>query len=142
MLVGLYPPSLHRSGLGPAISDLLSTAAGAGVQTNVTIAPGLKLTPETEALLFRAAREAVQNAVKHAGATGIDVAVASDGHAAVLTIRDDGHGFDSATALREPAEGHIGLRLIDDLAAEAGGRMEVTSAAGSGTMVRVEVPAE
>ena len=55
----------------------------------------------------------------------------------VLEVRDDGAGFD---AHQPPQQGHLGLRGLSDLVREAGGRLDVTSAPGEGTQVRLEVP--
>jgi signal transduction histidine kinase len=52
-------------------------------------------------------------------------------------VADDGRGFDPDAV----PEGHFGLRLLADLARDAGGRLDVSSAPGAGTVVRMEVPA-
>lgn len=56
----------------------------------------------------------------------------------MLEIVDDGRGFDPAVA---PTEGHFGLRTLRSLVRESGGTLEVESAPGEGTTVRMEVPA-
>ena len=56
-------------------------------------------------------------------------------------MQDDGRGFDAATRARRRDEGHLGLALVEDLAAHLGGRAEVRSAPGEGTVVELEVPA-
>jgi two-component system, NarL family, sensor kinase len=53
-----------------------------------------------------------------------------------LVVEDDGRGFDPATA---GGEGHFGLRVLEGLAQDAGGELEIDSAPGSGTRVTVEV---
>jgi two-component system NarL family sensor kinase len=55
-------------------------------------------------------------------------------------VTDDGRGFDPSTASDRAAEGHLGLRGLDGLVSDAGGRMVVRSAPGSGTTLEVEVP--
>jgi signal transduction histidine kinase len=100
--------------------------------------PGdLELPPEVEALFFRSAQEAVRNVLAHAEAARVDVRVRARGGRAVLEVEDDGRGFDVAV---HAEEGHLGLRLLDDLARDAGGRLEVHSEPGRGTCVRVEAP--
>ena len=56
-------------------------------------------------------------------------------------VRDDGRGFDAATRVRRREDGHLGLALVEDLAAHLGGRADVRSAPGEGTEVELEVPA-
>jgi signal transduction histidine kinase len=55
-------------------------------------------------------------------------------------VQDDGQGFDAAVSDRAMADGHVGLRLLSDLVAEAGGELLVRSGSG-GTTVRLEVAA-
>jgi two-component system, NarL family, sensor kinase len=140
MLVELYPATLHRSGLQAAVEDLLSRLSVEGLDTSCDIPADLQLPEPVEALLFRAAREALQNVRKHAGATSVEVAVAVTGDAAVLTVVDDGRGFEAASALSPDDPGHLGLRLVADLAREAGGHLRVDSIPGRGTRVCMEVP--
>jgi two-component system, NarL family, sensor kinase len=144
MLVELYPASLHRSGLAAAVSDVLSPLRAAGVDTEVDIPADLHMPDQMEALLFRTAREALQNVRKHADATRVEVHVRSDGSRVWLTVKDDGRGFvpapDDGSNGDDGREGGLGLRLVADLAEDAGGHLNIDSTPGRGTMVRVEVP--
>jgi signal transduction histidine kinase len=63
----------------------------------------------------------------------------NDGHAQ-LTIRDDGRGFVPDVLADRRAHGHRGLALLEDLAADAGGRLTVDSAPGRGTRLELDVP--
>jgi signal transduction histidine kinase len=89
------------------------------------------------------AQEALRNVVVHADATAVELRVGrhagADGDVLTLAVTDDGRGFDPAAA---PADDrpHLGLQLLDDLAGDVGGRIEVTSASGAGTTVTMEVP--
>ena len=59
----------------------------------------------------------------------------------VLVVTDDGRGFDSATLLAREAEGHVGLKALRGLVADAGGTVQPRrDARGRGTTVAVEVP--
>ncbi|HEX8122198.1 MAG TPA: sensor histidine kinase [Solirubrobacteraceae bacterium] len=140
MLVELYPATLHRSGLQAAVEDLLSRLSAEGIETGCDIPADLALPEPIEALFFRAARESLQNVRKHAGATSVDVTVEERDGSVVLSVVDDGRGFEAASALTPEDPGHLGLRLVADLAREAGGVMRVDSIPGRGTRVCLEVP--
>jgi signal transduction histidine kinase len=98
----------------------------------------LALSQQVETQLFAIGREALANVVRHAGATVAHVRVEARRAQVVVEIRDNGHGFD-------PDDGHpdhFGLESMRSRAAEIGGRLTIASAPGSGTVVRVRVPAE
>jgi nitrate/nitrite-specific signal transduction histidine kinase len=60
--------------------------------------------------------------------------------ATVLEISDDGTGFDPAPVLLNPQDGHFGLRILTDVAANAGARLLLATAPGAGCSWRLEVP--
>jgi signal transduction histidine kinase len=66
-------------------------------------------------------------------------AAVADGRAS-LTVEDDGRGVDPATRERRREEGHLGLVLIEDLAAHLKGQARLRSSPGQGTVLEVEVP--
>lgn len=136
LLVDLYPPDLHRAGLEAALADLLAPLGKRGVDAPLELPVPLRLSPGIEALFYRSAQEALRNVLAHAEARRVDVSVVQENGTATLAIADDGRGFDPA----ERPEGHFGLQLLDDLARDSGGRLDVESAPGGGTRVRVEVP--
>jgi two-component system, NarL family, sensor kinase len=137
LLVEIYPPELQRQGLEHAIRDLLAPCARKGLETNLDVGGAGDLQPQVEALFFRSTQEALRNVLKHSGAKRVDVSVTRDNGLAVLTIRDDGKGFDPTVR----PEGHFGLRVLRDLAKEEGGDVHIESGPKIGTVVRVEVPA-
>src|SRR5262249_4421477 len=97
----------------------------------------VQVSEATERLLFRAAQEALRNAARHSGASAIRATVnALPAGGARLQVADDGAGFDTAAV----PDGHFGLRLLADLAHDAGGRLDVASAPGRGTTVTLELP--
>lgn len=141
LLVEIYPPDLAEEGLASAIAGLLSTAARRGIATRLDDG-GLRreLPPTAAALLYRATHEAVRNVVSHSQAQRLDVRLAADASLACVEIADDGVGFDPAVAADRAAAGHLGLRGLTGLVTDAGGRIQIDSAEGRGTSVRVEVP--
>jgi two-component system, NarL family, sensor kinase len=141
LLVEIYPASLHQAGLEAALRDVLAPLARQGLETSVSVDRGLGLSESAEAQVFRAAQEALRNVLVHARARRVDVRVARSGEVARLVVSDDGCGFSADDLSERREEGHLGLRLLGDLAAEAGGRLDVDSAPGRGTRVTMEIPA-
>jgi signal transduction histidine kinase len=140
LLVEIYPPSLDGAGLGAALQDLVATAQETGVDVRLDVSGSEDLADETAALIWRTAQECVRNALRHGSPEHLVVTVRVDGGSpmATLTVADDGAGFDTDAVLRPDS---FGLRGLRDLANEAGGSLVVMSSPGTGTTVRLEVPA-
>jgi two-component system NarL family sensor kinase len=139
LLVEIYPPSLHEAGLQATLVDLGRTYTTRGLATSVDI-DDVALGEDAERLLFRSAQELLRNAHQHGHADTAAITIHAHGDHAVMQVRDDGRGFDPAVLADRPGQGHFGLRVLSDLMADAGGRVDVTSFPGHGTTVRVEVP--
>lgn len=142
LLVEIYPPNLADAGLDRALEDLVASTNG-WTDVSVDVDPDAELTDQQKTVVYRVARESLQNVRKHARASTVRIALTAEDGANVLTVVDDGEGF--APALGEDGtpvspEGHVGLRLMADLARQSGGRLAVTAAPGEGTTVRLEVP--
>jgi signal transduction histidine kinase len=135
LLVDIYPPDLHRAGLAAALSDLVAPLESRGVHARVELPPGLRLEPDAEALMFRTAQEALRNVMAHSDAANVDVSVVLENSRAGLTIADDGRGFSPEVAEAARQDGHLGLRVLGDMARDAGGRLAIDSAPGRGTRV-------
>jgi two-component system NarL family sensor kinase len=98
--------------------------------------------PESQALLYRAARELLTNIGKHAKATKVSIGLARKGDRIVMTIADDGTGFDSAIVAQYVADGHIGLGSLLARFDAMGGEMDINSRIGHGTQVTATSPLE
>jgi signal transduction histidine kinase len=129
---------LEKGGLPSALRELLPAAASKG-GTEFQIL----LTGEPRALpgivgshLLRIAQEGVANAAHHAAASKITVALDYAARAVTLTIQDNGHGFDPA---QPPPDGHFGLLGIQERANKMQAGLEIKSAPGEGTVIRVVV---
>jgi signal transduction histidine kinase len=125
------------------VAALARHSSELGVPDGLTIdvrgpGPRLVLSPHVETQLFAIGREALANVVRHAGATAARVRVETRQEQVLVEIRDNGRGFDPAVG----HPGHFGLDSMRSRAAEIGGRLTIASAPGSGTAVRVRVPAE
>ena len=135
LLVDIYPPDLHRTGLAAALRDLVAPLAPHGITATLELPADLRLPEAVETLFYRAAQEALRNVVKHAEAANVRVRVETDGRLC-LTVEDDGVGLPADAT----AEGHFGMRLLGDLAREAGGELLVDARPQRGTRVTIEVP--
>jgi len=135
----LRPAALDELGAAPAIEELAArTAARHGVEVTSTVElePGARYAPETETALYRIIQEALTNAVKHAGATRIDVRVRPLDGSLQLEVTDDGHGFDPAA----PATG-FGLTGLRERVALLHGELEIVSSE-DGTRLVAALPVD
>ena len=139
----LSPPSLYDLGLDVAIKEYVDqmTAPDAPAVA-IRCSEDAALPPEPlRILLYRAIRELIHNAVKHAQASQIIVAITRHPHAWAATVSDDGVGFD-ATAVEQNLSraGGLGLFSIRERLAEHGGALTLSSPAVGGAMIELRVP--
>jgi two-component system NarL family sensor kinase len=138
-VTALHPQVLAQLGLTPGIRELLRQLEARGdVVVDAELDDVGK--PPSQALLYRAARELLTNVTKHAGATAVTVRMFSEGDRVVLTVADDGVGFEPSIIDQRVAEGHIGLASLQARLDSMGGRMTIDSNAGRGTLVTVTSP--
>lgn len=137
LVLEIYPPELDAARLGAALDRLVAPAESAGMDVSVDVGDLSGVSDDAVALVWRVAREGVRNAVRHARGSSLDVSVRRNRAGVELRVVDDGVGFVPgafATADR------FGLRGLEDLAEEAGGRLQVSSGPGRGTVLLLEVP--
>jgi len=135
----LHPQVLEQVGLSAAVGELAQVNEqrwGTPVRTELTDVGR----PESQTLIYRAARELLANALKHARATRLDVTLRRESDATVLRVIDDGVGFDPTILDDRVAEGHIGLASLVVGIEAAGGAIDIDPRPGQGTVVTVTVP--
>lgn len=137
MVSELHPRGMDPQSLAGSLNDLGIPLSHAGVHVEIDADEKLALDETTATLVFQVARESLHNAQKHAGPRNVEMRLSRVNACAVLTVVDDGRGFD-ATA--EPVVGHFGLLLIRETVAEAGGTLLVDSQMGRGTRVELSLP--
>jgi signal transduction histidine kinase len=142
----LSPPVLYELGLGPALEWLGERfAAKHGCRIVVSADDrGEPITQEARIMLFKAAHELLTNAVKHARARRIGLGLRRAGPELILTVEDDGAGFDPALLAAAEATGEsggFGLFSIRERLCHLDGRMDVRSAPGEGCAVTLRLPA-
>ena len=133
--------ALDRNDLLAALRQLAEQSRGAWpVDTQVEISgPPRPLPPAVESHLLRVAQEATTNALKHAQARQIRIALGFRTDTVTLAIQDDGCGFDAEHAAPSAA-GHFGLLGMRERAEKLGGALHIRSAPGAGTTIEVTVP--
>jgi signal transduction histidine kinase len=141
LLVEIHPPTLESAGLEAALHDLLSPLVAAGIVTELYVGDSAAAGSQRDALIYRAAREAVRNAQAHADATMVCVEVSNPApNTTRLVVTDDGNGFAPGDRARRQADGHVGLTLLEGLVKQVDGTLSVTSKPGAGTRLQLEVP--
>jgi signal transduction histidine kinase len=136
LIENLRPGSLEEKGLAAALNDyaLLFGArehvlAYLDVQGNDAV-----LAPSVAESLYRVAQEALHNVARHARATRVDIQLHCLPEQAILVLRDNGTGFDTAQAHRG-----LGLGNMQDRMMAIGGRLTIESEIGVGTEVQAQV---
>jgi signal transduction histidine kinase len=133
LIMGLRPPELERDGLEQTLrKEVQMLARVHGVEVEL-VCDGVPENGDSLAVL-RIVHEALQNALRHARARRVVVRLGRRG----IEVSDDGVGFEPDRP--ELRSRHLGLTSMEERAAELGGRLEIRSAPGAGTTVRLEVP--
>jgi signal transduction histidine kinase len=137
MVHELRPPDLEDVGLVGALHLRLGAVEKrAGVDARFVAGDVLDLPPLVEECLYRIAIEALNNALKHAGATEVTVSLQPVTEGVVLEVRDNGRGFDTS----QMAELHgVGLNSMRERAEGLGGELAIESEPGEGTTVRARM---
>ncbi|MGI5354446.1 GAF domain-containing sensor histidine kinase [Streptomyces sp. CA-252508] len=138
-VVELRPAALDEDGLVHTLRtqiQVLDRAHSAHVTFECS---GVRALPAAqEEAVLRVAQEALHNALRHSGAGRVAVSLVRHGQGALLSVTDDGKGFDPRSVRR--AGRHLGLVSMRDRAGGVGGRLTVQSEPGKGTTIEMEVP--
>jgi two-component system sensor histidine kinase UhpB len=142
VMADLRPPLLEEYGLGAALGWYAEEFAK---RTNIAVEfedlareRNRQLRREAAVALFRIAQEALTNVAKHANAKRVWLGLEADTDQMLLTIRDDGSGFDNA-ALQARAS-RLGMTTMRERITAAGGSLELESSPGEGTTLKANVP--
>ncbi|ADI09000.1 putative histidine protein kinase [Streptomyces bingchenggensis BCW-1] len=139
LIFDLRPSSLEHGCLAAALRGLLEQIrTETGVEYRLEDRIAAKPPPETMALIYRTAQEALMNVRKHARAKTVHVQLLGLDEGCLVRIVDDGQGYNPLEVESRP--GHLGLSLIQERAQIAGGWCRIESAPGAGTTVEFWVP--
>jgi signal transduction histidine kinase len=135
---GLAPPQIAEAGLAETLRRYALLAGTAhGMKVFFTAGDLPELGPRRDAALYRIATEALHNALRHSGAAEVRMTLCAAPRRVTLEVSDDGSGFVPGLSTAG-----VGLASMRDRAAAAGGSLEIRSAPGEGTTVRLGVPVE
>ncbi len=143
---GLRPAVLDQFGLEKAIKDHIGNILreNNNLQVKLELSPDKDLLPSLVRLsLFRIFQTAVGNILRHSGATSVVVRLQLDEHAGtvVLEVQDNGKGFLLPQRwINLVREGHLGLAGANERAEDIGGQLQIITAPGQGTLIRVTAP--
>lgn len=143
-LIELRPPLLHEEGLAMALDNELHLRRADADPVQLVLhtddaVVDQRWSPDVEYAAFMIAREAVTNALRHAGATQVQVQLGGDARRLSLRIRDDGIGL--AEELHAGRPGHLGLVGIRERALAIGALVEFLPAHPQGLVIALRWPA-
>ncbi len=132
---------LANGNLGTALAEI-AKQMGAGNQVKVTVelsGPAHPLPPAVEHHLLRCAQESLNNALKHAQATAIQIKLSYRENSVQLVVVDNGRGFEPDAVLTEAGKS-LGLRNLRSRSRKIKAQLEVVSSPGGGTTIQLTVP--
>ncbi|MDB5388843.1 MAG: putative Response regulator/sensory box histidine kinase [Planctomycetaceae bacterium] len=143
MARGLRPLVLDDMGLVPALERLFEVVAVHDVDARMDelsrVLP--RLPPAIETVLYRIAQEALSNAVRHGAPSEIRLQLQESPDAILLSVRDNGCGFDVASILQKTTKSNsFGLIGMRERAALCEGTVNIQSHPGSGSLIEVRIP--
>ena len=140
LLAGIV--QLRLKGLAAALRSLSTGLPPGSPAVSLELGAWEVQAPEHEEVFFRVAQEGLTNAIRHSGGRNVRIAAVVDGAEAVLTVRDDGRGFEPQSAARAAAErgGGFGLQSMRERLEALGGSFNVRSRPQGGTTIDARLP--
>jgi signal transduction histidine kinase len=141
LVFDLRPAQLDDDGLAPALREYLTETAGqGGFQAELHDDLERELPAEARVIAYRICQEALTNVRVHAAATRVEVRLEEAQGGLLVTVSDDGVGFEPDRVKATPRPGHVGLTSMSERATMADGWCRVDSHPGHGTTVRFWLP--
>jgi two-component system, NarL family, sensor histidine kinase UhpB len=134
----LMPLSLDTLGLADTLENLVRDwqRRNPAIKLSVRHDLSAQLGPSITLTIYRVVQEGLINALRHAQASQVDIAVESDAHRIIVTVTDDGIGMPAG----EAKPGHFGLRGLAERIARLGGVFSVSQRQPHGVCLRAEIP--
>ena len=134
----MMPNALLKAGLSSAVREFINQIDQKVLKVNLH-SEGLneRLDSNTETVLYRVIQECVNNVIKHAGATQLDISLIRDTDGISATVEDNGKGFDTTDSSKNSG---LGLKNIQARVEYLKGTVDFDSSPGKGTLVAIHVP--
>ncbi len=141
VMADLDPPLLAEYGLGAALRfSCEKFMERTGIETALFIEKiEPRLSRREEMALFRIVQEGMNNIAKHARATRVEIHIETSEREIILTVEDNGQGFTTHNLRRVDDQPHWGLLNVQERAASIGGEMQIHSAPGQGTCLKIVI---
>jgi signal transduction histidine kinase len=138
----LRPHHLDKLGLGTSIEAMTDRiAASSDIAFTVTVPPMRRVVPKDQEInVYRIVQESLNNIVKHSGATKASIEISEEGPDLMITIADNGKGFDARAARTATIGSGFGLAGVAERVSMLGGRHSIASTPGHGTTVTILLP--
>lgn len=134
----MMPNALIKSGLVSALRDFINKIPTEKLKISLeTKGIDNPLDSTTETVLYRVIQESVNNVIKHAGATALDILLLCDSKEITVSIEDNGKGFNAAD---KSNFGGIGLKNMISRVEYLKGTVDISSSPGKGTLVAIYIP--
>ncbi|MEO6149949.1 MAG: sensor histidine kinase, partial [Mucilaginibacter sp.] len=134
----MMPNVLLKLGLVSALKDFVSKLDANKLKVLVeTVGLNERLDSDVEIVLYRVIQECVNNVIKHARATMLDIQLVNEDNEVSVTIEDNGRGFDTTDKAKFDG---IGLKNITTRVEYLKGTIDISSAPGKGTLIAIHVP--
>lgn len=140
IIISVRPPQLREIGLVCAIKDLLDSLESSSdikFHFDCKVSEGIKISEEVKIVLYRSVQESINNVFKHAKAKNIWVSLKEENTSILLTIKDDGVGYEESKSNSVKKMGLLGMR---ESATCIGGTFDIKGKNGKGTLVSVRCP--
>ncbi|MFL5866796.1 MAG: histidine kinase [Thermoleophilaceae bacterium] len=139
LIFQLRPAAVETEGLAAALAkhvQVLRRVHGQRIDLHATGEPRIR--PDVDGEVFRIAQEALHNALRHAAASHLELSLDEDERRLLLTVHDDGVGFDPTAAAHRSHR--LGLTSMEERARALDGSLVIDSEPGRGTTIKLEVP--
>lgn len=134
LLLELRPAALVDAEMSRLLRQLADATMGrSGIVVDWQLSGNCEPPPDVKIVFYRTVQEALNNIIKHSQASKADVTLRCDTHQAILSIADDGHGFDPD---KIPGD-HLGLQMMRERIVALGGTLQIHSQVNQGTEIHV-----
>jgi signal transduction histidine kinase len=140
----LFPVMVETLGITIALrrlADEFNASGGIRMEANITPIDDL-LSLASAVLLYRIMQEALNNIVKHSGASAADITIRKRNGDVYVEVKDNGRGLETGKKEGTPGSGGLGLTIMTERVRTLGGALEIESREGSGTRLRFAFPAK